>query len=168
MYKSQQGFQQLCTSGQRKEALEVSVKYQLWSLALMISTTLSSEIQSDTMQRFSNSLHVDEPLKSFSQLISSVEPSSCSNSSRWRQHLAMILSNQSDKYDPNFNYVLSLANTLGEFQVFVNHFFPLILVLCLTLIEVILIEIMFNAIVVVTVSLRNSFVSGQDVRYVIW
>ena len=80
----------------------------------------------------------------------------------------MILSNQSDKYDPNFNYVLSLANTLGEFQGFVNHYFPLILVLSLTLIEVILIEIMFNAIVVVTVSLRNSFVSGQDVRYVIW
>ena len=85
----------------------------MWSLALMISTTLSAEIMSDTMQRFSSSLHVDEPLKSFSQLISHVEPTSCSGTTRWRQHLAMILSNQSDKYDPNFNYVLSLANTLG-------------------------------------------------------
>ena len=36
--------------------------------------------------------------------------------SDWRKHLAMVLSNQSDKYDPGFKSVLAMADNLGELQ----------------------------------------------------
>eukprot|EP00116_Pleurobrachia_bachei_P001737 sb/3461999/ len=102
---------------------QVCVHYQLWDIAMVISTTLSQDLLQDTMQRFSASLHRDDPLRSFHELVSHSAPTCCNHTDNWRQHLAMLLSNQSDQYDPNYNHIMSYANTLAsEGQVYAAHF----------------------------------------------
>lgn len=125
---------QLLGAGQKSDAVEVAIKYNMWPHALFLSsscTSLSSSTslvsqttaQSNDLKalnkvklKFINSLHPNDPIHTCYQLLIGRVPSVASNISKsewneWRRHLAMIVSNVDET---NRELVINSIKTMGD------------------------------------------------------
>ena len=130
---------QLLGAGQKADAIEVAIKYNMWPHALFLSsssctttpssssfstvTTTQSATQVNDSKalnkvkvKFINSLHVNDPIHTCYQLLIGRIPTVANNVSKsewndWRRHLAMIVSNVDES---NRDLVLNTIKTMGD------------------------------------------------------
>ncbi len=132
---------QLLGAGQKHDAIECAIKYNMWPHALFLSSSITnmnsvtgtglvsagqlSQSASNNSElkalnkvklKYINSLHPNDPIHTCYQLLLGRVPSVASNVSKaewndWRRHLAMIVSNV-DEY--NRDLVLNSIKTMGD------------------------------------------------------
>lgn len=109
---------QLLASGQRLDAIEWSIKNNLWSHAFFIAITQKPQIDAKLIERlklkFINSFIIQDPLRTCYQLYVDRAPAITTNLCEWndwRRHLAIIVSNQ-DSF--NKELVLRSIKTMGD------------------------------------------------------
>jgi hypothetical protein len=123
---------QLLGAGQKADAIELAIKYNMWPHALFLASSSSSpsinnptttdEIEKQkslnkVKNRFINSLQASDPIHTCYQLLVGRVPSVATNISKsewsdWRRHLAMIVANVDN--ESNRGLVLSSIKTMGD------------------------------------------------------
>ncbi|XP_069689503.1 protein transport protein Sec16A-like isoform X2 [Periplaneta americana] len=111
-------FRQYLLYGNKKEALEWAMKHGLWGHALFLASKMDQRTYAHIMTRFANGLAMNDPLQTLYQLMSGRQPAAvtcCADEKwgDWKPHLAMILSNPSQKPDLDRKTVITLGDTLG-------------------------------------------------------
>ena len=111
---------QLLASGQRLDAIEWSIKNNLWSHAFFIAITQQPQLDAKLIDKlktkFINSFVMQDPLRTCYQLYIGRPPTittipNLCEWNDWRRHLAIIVSNQ-DLY--NKELVLKSIKTMGD------------------------------------------------------
>ncbi|XP_031333558.1 uncharacterized protein LOC116163652 isoform X5 [Photinus pyralis] len=110
-------FRELLIYGSEKEALEWSMKHGLWGHALFLASKLDKRTYANVMTRFANGLTMNDPLQTLYQLLSGKIPASvtCVSDEKWgdwRPHLAMILSNTTQRPELDRKAIMTLGDTL--------------------------------------------------------
>ncbi len=121
---------QLLSIGQRLDAIEWSIKHNLWSHAFFIATTtqnLDVKLIDKIKLKFINSFLIQDPLKTCYQLYIGRSPTIPINLiewNDWRRHLAIILSNKdSFNKDIVFKSIKSIADSLStNNRIAASHF----------------------------------------------
>jgi COPII coat assembly protein SEC16 len=121
---------QLLSIGQRLDAIEWSIKHNLWSHAFFIATTtqnLDVKLIDKIKLKFINSFLIQDPLKTCYQLYIGRSPTIPINLiewNDWRRHLAIILSNKdSFNKDIVLKSIKSIADSLStNNRVAASHF----------------------------------------------
>ncbi|CAG2067370.1 unnamed protein product, partial [Timema podura] len=90
----------------------------LWGHALFLASKMDARTHANVMMRFANGLTMNDPLQTLYQLMSGRQPAAvtcCADEKwgDWRPHLAMILSNCSQRPDLLRRAVIILGDTLG-------------------------------------------------------
>ncbi|XP_049821203.1 protein transport protein Sec16A-like isoform X4 [Aethina tumida] len=112
-------FREYLLYGSCKEALEWAMKHGLWGHALFLASKLDKRTYASVMMRFANGLTINDPLQTLYQLLSGRMPAAvtCVADEKWgdwRPHLAMILSNSSQRPELNCKAIASLGDTLAQ------------------------------------------------------
>ncbi|XP_022244250.1 uncharacterized protein LOC106461550 isoform X2 [Limulus polyphemus] len=112
-------FREFLLFGNKKDSLEWAMKHGLWGHALFLASKMDSRTYGTVMTRFANSLTLNDPLQTLYQLMSGRQPAAvtCVAEERWgdwRPHLAMILSNPSQRPDLDQRSITTLGDTLGS------------------------------------------------------
>ncbi|XP_072391264.1 uncharacterized protein Sec16 isoform X2 [Diabrotica undecimpunctata] len=110
-------FREFLLYGSGKEALEWAMKHSLWGHALFLASKLDKRTYANVMMRFANGLTMNDPLQTLYQLLSGKMPAAvtCVSDDKWgdwRPHLAMILSNSSQRPELNCKAITTLGDTL--------------------------------------------------------
>ncbi|XP_060525165.1 protein transport protein Sec16A isoform X2 [Cylas formicarius] len=110
-------FREYLLYGSCKEALEWAMKRGLWGHALFLASKLDKRTYAGVMTRFANGLAINDPLQTLYQLLSGKVPAAVTcvadeKWGNWRPHLAMILSNSSQRPELNCKAITSLGDTL--------------------------------------------------------
>ena len=121
---------QLLSIGQRLDAIEWSIKHNLWSHAFFIATTtqnLDLKLIDKIKLKFINSFLIQDPLKTCYQLYMGRSPTIPINLiewNDWRRHLAIIISNQdSSNKDIVLKSIKSIADSLStNNRIAASHF----------------------------------------------
>ncbi|KYB25047.1 hypothetical protein TcasGA2_TC002065 [Tribolium castaneum] len=103
--------------GSVKEALEWAMKHGLWGHALFLASKLDKRTYANVLMRFANGLAMNDPLQTLYQLLSGRTPAAvtCVADEKWgdwRPHLAMILSNSTQRPEVNCKAITVLGDTL--------------------------------------------------------
>jgi hypothetical protein len=111
-------FREYLLYGNKKEALEWAMKHGLWGHALFLASKMDQRTYANVMMRFANGLAMNDPLQTLYQLMSGRQPAAvtcCADEKwgDWKPHLAMILSNPSQRPDLDHKAVITLGDTLG-------------------------------------------------------
>ncbi|XP_050538413.1 uncharacterized protein LOC126903883 isoform X4 [Daktulosphaira vitifoliae] len=111
-------FRDFLLQGNTSEALEFALQSQNWGLAFVLSSFTDLKTFNYVKSKFFQTIPLNDTLQTFFQLNSGKIPSCvtcCSDNSwgDWREHLAMILSNQHVNLNNAYNAVLQLGDTLG-------------------------------------------------------
>ncbi|XP_078685894.1 uncharacterized protein LOC144918746 [Branchiostoma floridae x Branchiostoma belcheri] len=114
-----QKFRELLLFGRKKDALEWAMKGGLWGHALLLASKMDSRAHANVMTRFANSLPMNDPLQTLYQLMSHRQPAavtSCADErwGDWRPHLAMVLSNHTQRPEVDRKSIITLGDTLGS------------------------------------------------------
>ncbi|XP_025111637.1 uncharacterized protein LOC112574654 isoform X3 [Pomacea canaliculata] len=105
--------------GHKKEALDWAMKHNLWGHALFLASKMDTRTHANVMTRFANTaMRMNDPLQTLYQLMSGRQPASVTNMvderwGDWRPHLAMILSNHSNRPELVKKSVVTLGDTLA-------------------------------------------------------
>ncbi|XP_057668729.1 uncharacterized protein LOC130901379 isoform X3 [Diorhabda carinulata] len=110
-------FRDFLLYGSGQEALEWAMKHSLWGHALFLASKLDKRTYANVMMRFANGLTMNDPLQTLYQLLSGKMPAAvtCISDEKWgdwRPHLAMILSNSSQRPELNCKAITSMGDTL--------------------------------------------------------
>ncbi|XP_017783965.1 PREDICTED: protein transport protein Sec16A isoform X2 [Nicrophorus vespilloides] len=110
-------FREYLLYGSEKEALEWAMKHGLWGHALFLASKLDKRTYANVMMRFANGLPMNDPLQTLYQLLSGRLPASVTSVQDekwgdWRPHLAMILSNTTQRPELHRKAITTLADTL--------------------------------------------------------
>ncbi|KAK5649877.1 hypothetical protein RI129_000906 [Pyrocoelia pectoralis] len=107
-------FRELLIYGSEKEALEWSMKHGLWGHALFLASKLDKRTYANVMTRFANGLTMNDPLQTLYQLLSGKMPASVTVTIMQLQkpHLAMILSNTTQRPELDRKAIMTLGDTL--------------------------------------------------------
>lgn len=111
-------FREYLLYGNKKEALEWAMRHGLWGHALFLASKMDQRTYANVMMRFANGLAMNDPLQTLYQLMSGRQPAAvtcCADEKwgDWKPHLAMILSNPSQRPDLDHKAVITLGDTLG-------------------------------------------------------
>uniref|UniRef100_T1J191 Protein transport protein sec16 n=1 Tax=Strigamia maritima TaxID=126957 RepID=T1J191_STRMM len=111
-------FRECLLSGRKKEALEKAMKNGLWGHALFLASKMDTRTYANVMTRFANSLALNDPLQTLYQLMSGRQPAAvtCIAEEKWgdwRPHLAMILSNPTQKPNLDRKSIMAMGDTLA-------------------------------------------------------
>ncbi|XP_023718368.1 uncharacterized protein LOC111870357 isoform X4 [Cryptotermes secundus] len=103
--------------GNKREALELAVKHGLWGHAIFLASKMDQRTYANVMMRFVDGLAMNNPLQTLHQLMSGHQPAAvtcCADEKwgDWKPHLAMILSNPSQRPDLDQKAVVTLGDTL--------------------------------------------------------
>ncbi|KAK3590775.1 hypothetical protein CHS0354_038713 [Potamilus streckersoni] len=122
-------FRHLLLYGRKKDALEWAMKNKLWGHALFLASKMDTRTHATVMTRFANvAMRMNDPLQTLYQLMSGRQPAAVTciveeTWGDWRPHLAMILSNQSQKPDLDRKSITSLGDTLAaKGYLYASHF----------------------------------------------
>ncbi|XP_060586263.1 uncharacterized protein LOC132742001 isoform X4 [Ruditapes philippinarum] len=113
-------FRHLLMYGRKKDALDWAMKNNLWGHALFLASKMDSRAHANVMMRFANvAMRMNDPLQTLYQMMSGRQPAAvtCVAEERWgdwRPHLAMILSNHSQKPDLDRKSITTLGDTLAS------------------------------------------------------
>ncbi|XP_077284165.1 endoplasmic reticulum export factor secretory 16 [Arctopsyche grandis] len=110
-------FREYLLFGSGKDALEWAMSHGLWGHALFLASKLDRRTYANVMARFANGLLPNDPLQTLYQLMSGRQPAAvtCVLDEKWgdwRPHLAMILSNTSQRPELDKKSITSLGDTL--------------------------------------------------------
>ncbi|XP_018571551.1 uncharacterized protein LOC108911173 isoform X2 [Anoplophora glabripennis] len=110
-------FREFLLYGSGKEALEWAMRHGLWGHALFLASKLDKRTYANVMMRFANGLTLNDPLQTLYQLLSGKMPAAvtCVSDEKWgdwRPHLAMILSNSTQRPELNCKAITTLGDTL--------------------------------------------------------
>ncbi|KAL1505990.1 hypothetical protein ABEB36_005430 [Hypothenemus hampei] len=110
-------FREYLLYGSCQEALEWAMKHGLWGHALFLASKLDKRTYANVMMRFANGLTLNDPLQTLYQLLSGKMPAvvTCVSDEKWgdwRPHLAMILSNSTQRPELNCKAITQLGDTL--------------------------------------------------------
>ncbi|KAK4881738.1 hypothetical protein RN001_005057 [Aquatica leii] len=110
-------FREFLLYGSEKEALEWAMKHGLWGHALFLASKLDKRTYANVMTRFANGLTMNDPLQTLYQLLSGKVPAAvtCVADEKWgdwRPHLAMILSNTTQRPELDRKAITTLGDTL--------------------------------------------------------
>jgi hypothetical protein len=110
-------FREYLLYGSGKEALEWAMKHGLWGHALFLASKLDKRTYANVLMRFANGLTMNDPLQTLYQLLSGRTPAAvtCVADEKWgdwRPHLAMILSNSTQRPELNCKAITILGDTL--------------------------------------------------------
>ncbi|CAH1130815.1 unnamed protein product [Ceutorhynchus assimilis] len=110
-------FREYLLYGSCQEALECAMKFGLWGHALFLASKLDKRTYANVMMRFANGLTMNDPLQTLYQLLSGKMPAvvTCCSDEKWgdwRPHLAMILSNSTQRPELNCKAITQLGDTL--------------------------------------------------------
>lgn len=114
--------------GNVTEALDWATEHNLWGHALFLASKLDRRSHQNVMMKFANKLALNDPLQSLYQLMSLRMPSFVTSVvdkkwGDWRPHLAMILSNTSQKPDLDRKAIATLGDSLfHNGDVYGSHF----------------------------------------------
>lgn len=126
--ESSQKFIEFLLFGHKKDGLEWAMKRGLWGHALFLASKMDSRTYAMVMTRFANSLAFNDPLQTLYQLMSGRQPAlvTCIADEKWgdwRPHLAIILSNPTQRPDLDCRSVITLGDTLaGRGYLHAAHF----------------------------------------------
>ncbi|GAB6023180.1 hypothetical protein CHUAL_008005 [Chamberlinius hualienensis] len=104
--------------GHKKDALEWAMKRGIWGHALFLASKMDTRTYAMVMTRFANSLKFNHPLQTLYQLMSGRQPAAVTNVADekwgdWRPHLAVILSNTTQRPELDRKSVVTLGDTLA-------------------------------------------------------
>ncbi|XP_048517146.1 protein transport protein Sec16B [Dendroctonus ponderosae] len=110
-------FREYLLYGSCQEALEWAMKHGLWGHALFLASKLDKRTYANVMMHFANGLRINDPLQTLYQLLSGKLPAvvTCASDEKWgdwRPHLAMILSNSTQRPELNCKAITQLGDTL--------------------------------------------------------
>ncbi|XP_055715475.1 protein transport protein Sec16A isoform X4 [Phlebotomus papatasi] len=114
--------------GNVNEALDWATENNLWGHALFLASKVDRRSHANVMMKFANKLPLSDPLQTLYQLMSLRTPSSVTSAvdekwGDWRPHLAMIISNTSQKPELNIKAITTLGDSLyNRGDVFGAHF----------------------------------------------
>lgn len=114
--------------GNVSEALDWATEHNLWGHALFLASKMDRRSHSNVMMKFANKLSLNDPLQTLYQLMSLRMPSFVTSVvdrkwGDWRPHLAMILSNTSQKPDLDRRAITTLGDSLAHIgDVYGSHF----------------------------------------------
>ncbi|XP_049846042.1 protein transport protein Sec16A-like isoform X1 [Schistocerca gregaria] len=111
-------FREYLLYGNTKEALEWAMKHGLWGHALFLASKMDKRTHAQVMMRFANGLKMNDPLQTLYQLMSGRQPAAvtcCADEEwgDWKPHLAMILSNSTQRPELDHKAITTLGDTLG-------------------------------------------------------
>ncbi|RZC42229.1 uncharacterized protein BDFB_009106, partial [Asbolus verrucosus] len=94
-----------------------AMKHGLWGHALFLASKLDKRTYANVLMRFANGLTMNDPLQTLYQLLSGRTPAAvtCVADEKWgdwRPHLAMILSNSTQRPELNCKAITILGDTL--------------------------------------------------------
>ncbi|XP_026812247.1 protein transport protein Sec16A isoform X1 [Rhopalosiphum maidis] len=121
-------FRELLLQGNKSEALEFAVLNQDWGFAFILALYMDSKTLNYVRSKYFQTIPQNDTLQTFFQLSSGNIPSCttcCTDNSwgDWREHLAMILSNQQVNINNARNATIQLGDTLNaKGDVFGAHF----------------------------------------------
>lgn len=114
--------------GNVTEALDWATENSLWGHALFLASKLDRRSHANVMMKFANKLTLNDPLQTLYQLMSLRMPSSVTSVvdkkwGDWRPHLAMIISNTSQRPDLDRRAITALGDSLFHIgDVYGSHF----------------------------------------------
>ncbi|GAB0094901.1 hypothetical protein DMENIID0001_102270 [Sergentomyia squamirostris] len=114
--------------GNVNEALDWAAENNLWGHALFLASKVDRRSHANVMMKFANKLPLSDPLQTLYQLMSLRTPSSVTSAmdekwGDWRPHLAMIISNTSQKPELNIKAITTLGDSLyNRGDIFGAHF----------------------------------------------
>lgn len=104
--------------GNINDALDFATDNNLWGHALFLASKVDRRQHANVMLKFANKLSYNDPLQTLYQIMSGRMPACVTNFDDkwgdWRPHLAMIISNCTDKPDLVKRSVLALGDTLAS------------------------------------------------------
>jgi hypothetical protein len=102
--------------GNVKDALEFATDNNLWGHALFLASKVDRRQHANVMLKFANKLPYNDPLQTLYQIMSGRMPACVTNLDDkwgdWRPHLAMIISNCTDKPDLVKRSIIALGDLL--------------------------------------------------------
>jgi hypothetical protein len=112
----QSKLRKLLASGQKNDAIEWAIKYNLWSHAFFIGLSLDTKVLNKIKLRFINSIAQNDPIQTTYQLLIGRVPSVANNLTKfewndWKRHLATIASNIDDT---NRDLVINSIRAIGD------------------------------------------------------
>lgn len=114
--------------GNVTEALDWATENNLWGHALFLASKMDRRSHSNVMMKFANKLALNDPLQTLYQLMSLRMPSFVTSVvdkkwGDWRPHLAMILSNTSQKPELDRKAITTLGDSLfHNGDIYGSHF----------------------------------------------
>lgn len=103
--------------GNINDALDFATDNNLWGHALFLASKVDRRQHANVMLKFANKLPYNDPLQTLYQIMSGRVPSCVSNLDDkwgdWRPHLAMIISNCTDKPDLVKRSIVALGDSLS-------------------------------------------------------
>lgn len=104
--------------GNIHDALDYATDNNLWGHALFLASKVDRRQHANVMLKFANKLSYNDPLQTLYQIMSGRMPACVTNFDEkwgdWRPHLAMIISNCTDKPDLVKRSILALGDTLAS------------------------------------------------------
>lgn len=104
--------------GNIHDALDYATDNNLWGHALFLASKVDRRQHANVMLKFANKLSYNDPLQTLYQIMSGRMPACVTNFDDkwgdWRPHLAMIISNCTDKPDLVKRSILALGDTLAS------------------------------------------------------
>ncbi|CRL07507.1 CLUMA_CG020473, isoform A [Clunio marinus] len=103
--------------GNVNDALDFATENNLWGHALFLASKVDRRQHANVMLKFANKLPYNDPLQTLYQIMSGRMPSCVTNLDDkwgdWRPHLAMIISNCTDKPDLVKRSIMALGDSLA-------------------------------------------------------
>jgi hypothetical protein len=104
--------------GNINDALDFATDNNLWGHALFLASKVDRRQHANVMLKFANKLPYNDPLQTLYQIMSGRMPSCVSNLDDkfgdWRPHLAMIISNCTDKPELVKRSIMALGDSLAS------------------------------------------------------
>lgn len=104
--------------GNINDALDYATDNNLWGHALFLASKVDRRQHANVMLKFANKLPYNDPLQTLYQIMSGRMPACVSNLDDkwgdWRPHLAMIISNCTDKPDLVKRSIIALGDSLAS------------------------------------------------------
>lgn len=104
--------------GNINDALDFATDNNLWGHALFLASKVDRRQHANVMLKFANKLPYNDPLQTLYQIMSGRMPSCVSNLDDkwgdWRPHLAMIISNCTDKPELVKRSIMTLGDSLAS------------------------------------------------------
>jgi COPII coat assembly protein SEC16 len=111
-------FRDFLLYGNINDALEFATENNLWGHALFLASKVDRRHHANVMLKFANKLRYNDPLQTLYQIMSGRIPSCVKNLDDkwgdWRPHLAMIISNCTDKPDLVKRSIIALGDSLAS------------------------------------------------------